>query len=205
MPLHVVCPAAPRSAAACTGTNTCARGGLAPTPPMLASACRWLPRLHRPRDAPRALAGAVHAARRDAEVDLGLPREAMRSTVSVTVHSCALRVAFSHLNLHRLVRGHAPILLKALEASAPADGSGGPSQGNGLAPRAPSAGSDSCGGERGGERAKRGDAFAATPAFRRSFNAVQLSVRDASAWLCNDGPHSFGAPDVLHVRSAAVV
>jgi hypothetical protein len=35
--------------------------------------------------------------------------------------------------------------------------------------------------------------------FRKSFTQVELDVQEASVWLCSDGHHSFGAPDVFQV------
>ena len=46
-------------------------------------------------------------------VDLGLPRQPTARRATLTVHSCAARLAFSHLPLHRLLKAHLPILLAA--------------------------------------------------------------------------------------------
>lgn len=43
------------------------------------------------------------------------------------------------------------------------------------------------------------------PPFRASNNKVEIAVQAASVWLCNDGPTSFGAPDVLQVLPASML
>jgi hypothetical protein len=90
----------------------------------------------------------------------------------VQVHRCTARLAFSHLNLHRLLKKQVPILLRAL--AVPPAGGGGP-----VATEA--------------------------PPFRASNNKVEIAVQAASMWLCNDGPTSFGAPDVLQVLPTSML
>ena len=108
-------------------------------------------------------------------MDFGLSRKPTKRSVKLTVHSCAARLAFSHLPLHRLIKAQVPILAKAYM----------------LPPR-------------NTPRSTRdGDENVSVPTpFRESHNAVAVSVQDAGVWLCSDGPASFGTPDVLQVRFA---
>ena len=92
-----------------------------------------------------------------------------------------MRLAFSHLPLHRLLKAQAPILQAAMS----------------VAPAMPNGEDD--------DKSGSGDNDAPVtekPAFREVYNKLQISVQEASAWLCSDGQNSFGAPDVLQVRPA---
>lgn len=111
-------------------------------------------------------------------MDLGLPLGSTKRSLKVEVESCSVRVAISHLVLHRLVKAQVPIIVTALQQ--PTDSSDQ---------------SDS----REASHQDAGEAVEANP-FRKSFNCVEFTIpNEVSAWLCNDGSHSFGAPDVLQV------
>jgi hypothetical protein len=113
-----------------------------------------------------------------ARLDLGLPRQPRRQSLKLKVHSCTARVAISHLTMHRLIKAHVPIIINALALSAGDDFQEAPFQ-------CPDAG--------------RTTALTTTDTFRQRFSKVELSIEEAAVWLCNDGTHSFGAPDVLQV------
>jgi hypothetical protein len=53
----------------------------------------------------------------------------------------------------------------------------------------------------GGASSGSSESSAAPAPFRETHNSVKLSVQEGAVWLCSDGPTSFGAPDVLQVRS----
>eukprot|EP00892_Ulva_mutabilis_P007162 jgi/Ulvmu1/4818/UM020_0103.1 len=109
-------------------------------------------------------------------MDLGLPLGSTKRNLKVAVESCALRIAISHLVLHRLVKAQVPVIMAALQQ--PADG------------RDQSSSSEAS--------QQVGAAAVEANRFRQSFNSVEFTIEhEVSAWLCNDGSHSFGAPDVL--------
>lgn len=113
-----------------------------------------------------------------ATLDLGLPLGSTKRKLKVSIQSCAVRIAMSHLVLHRLVKAQFPIMLAALQQPA-----SGPGQGHDSRQSASGAGET-----------------VQANAFRQSCNSLEFDIsNDVSAWLCNDGGHSFGAPDVLQV------
>jgi hypothetical protein len=100
--------------------------------------------------------------------------------VRLRVDRAALRLAFSHLPLHRLLKAQVPILFSAMAV-----------------PRSRKSAWSSV-----APLATQGDAApkdAKQPTFRQSSTRVELHVQEASVWLCSDGRHSFGAPDVFQV------
>lgn len=109
-------------------------------------------------------------------LDLGLPREPCERDITLKIHSCSVRVATSHLTLHRLVKAHVPVVLNAL--------TGLPSN------EAPV--------HSGADLDDPANVFT-TVAFRKTTNKVHVCVDEAALWLCTDGSHSFGAPDVMQV------
>lgn len=113
-----------------------------------------------------------------AYLDLGLPRQPRQLSIKLKVHNCTARIAISHLNMHRLIKAHVPIVMDAL--SLPDD-----SQSRQLPAET--------------ARASGSGTVTTTATFRQSFSKVEVSVEEAAMWLCNDGNHSFGAPDVLQV------
>lgn len=110
-------------------------------------------------------------------LDLGLPREPCEREVKVKLHNGSVRVAISHLSMHRLVRAHFPVMMNAL--------TGLPSK------RQPPTTSVV-------DAAEPAQAFT-TGAFRQTTSKVHISIDEASLWLCMDGSQSFGAPDVMQV------
>jgi hypothetical protein len=101
----------------------------------------------------------------------------MHRKINVKVYTCTARLAFSHLPLQRLLKAEVPILMKAMQ----------------LPP-----------GETPGQhKYSRHDAprhdVSAVSTFRQGFTMVHVDILEASLWVCNDGQHSFGAPDILQV------
>jgi hypothetical protein len=91
----------------------------------------------------------------------------------------------SHLTLHRLVKAHLPVVLNALGGLPPSRAAPVATEAN----AAPAAVTET--------------AFT-TVGFRQNFNKVHLSIDEAALWLCTDGSHSFGAPDVMQVLLSPV-
>ena len=115
-------------------------------------------------------------------MDLGLPLGSTKRSLKIKVESCSVRVAMSHLVLHRLVKAQVPVVMEALRQ-----------------PAGTQSGSRGASGQEGGTAQEAN-------AFRQSFNCVEFTIEnEVSAWLCNDGSHSFGAPDVLQVRLNAAL
>lgn len=111
-------------------------------------------------------------------MDLGLPLGSTKRCLKVHIESCSVRVAISHLVLHRLLKAHAPVVIEALKQPITSHGQASSHE--------PSHSATGDGGE--------------VDPFRQSFNSIDLRIKnEVSAWLCNDGSHSFGAPDVLQV------
>lgn len=112
-------------------------------------------------------------------LDLGLPREPCERDIKLKIHKCSMRVAMSHLTLHRLVKRHIPVVLNAL--------TGLPSKHEVSVDCA-------------ADPADPANAFT-TVVFRQTVNKVHLCIDEAALWLCTDGSRSFGAPDVMQVCS----
>ena len=109
-------------------------------------------------------------------LDLGLPREPCERDIKLKIHNCSVRAAISHLTLHRLIKAHIPVVLNAL--------TGLPTN------EAPVTSAD--------DLADPANAFT-TVTFRQTFSKVHVCIEEVSTWLCTDGSHSFGAPDVMQV------
>ena len=115
-------------------------------------------------------------------MDLGLPLGSTKRCLKLHIESCSVRIAVSHLVLHRLLKAHAPVIMQALQQ--PGSTSNEPRN------TTPA-------------RVAGGEAVEANP-FRQSYNRIDVDIEnEVSAWLCNDGSHSFGAPDVLQVPPTA--
>ena len=141
------------------------------------------------------------------QADFGLRREPTRRVARVTVHSYAVRLAFSHLPLHRLLKAQAPLLQKAFNLP-PRQRPPGSTDGR-LGMAADSSGANEVpgqqlgggsGGDGGGGSGGGGEGGEAAAPFRESHNKVEIDIQEAAVWLCSDGPTSFGAPDVLQAR-----
>lgn len=112
-------------------------------------------------------------------MDLGLPLGATKRCLKIHIESCSVRIAVSHLVLHRLLKAHAPVVIEALQQPITSHGH-----------------ASSC----EPSRSATAEGVEVNP-FRQSFNSIDFRIEhEVSAWLCNDGSHSFGAPDVLQVR-----
>lgn len=111
-------------------------------------------------------------------MDLGLPLGSTKRCLKLHIESCSVRIAVSHLVLHRLLKAHAPVIMQALQQPGSTSDE----------PRSTTP-----------ARAAGVEAVEANP-FRQSYNRIDVHIEnEVSMWLCNDGSHSFGAPDVLQV------
>jgi hypothetical protein len=119
-------------------------------------------------------------------LDLGLPLEPCRREIKLKVHNASVRVAISHLTLHRLVKAHIPVVMNAYGRLPSSKGALAENE----AVLAPDVNSEK--------------AFT-TVGFRENFNKLNLSIDESALWLCTDGSHSFGAPDVLQVQLSSLV